>query len=223
MSRSRIEHKNVVFEKLFFYIAPLFWCFWAGFFCKIAAFENCKNIQVFGGFLWFEEQSREKGACSRACYLFIPPLCGSDSFCTKNTHTLRQDCVWWHKNAKNIWFCSSWVEWAKTLGFLHIQLNSCKTICFLHCYATGRSPSNHRWLNWVLKIVDSHREYLILSTRLLCQSWGIGKSVFYHMRKISQKLAQRNWFILLSFGILIDFFQKLIVYTAPVKKFFILL
>ena len=126
MSRSRIENKNVIFEKLFFYTAPFFWCFWAGFFCKIAAFENCKNIQVFGGFLCFEEQSREKGACSRACYLFIPPVCGSDSFCTKNTHTLRQDCVRWHKNAKTYGFAVFELSEQKTVGFLHIQLTNCK-------------------------------------------------------------------------------------------------
>ena len=215
MSRSRIENKSVIFEKLFFYTAPFFWCFWAGFFCKIAAFENCKNIQVFGGFLCFEEQSREKGACSRACYLFISPVCGSDSFRTKNTHTFRQDCVQWHKNAKNIWFCSFWVEWAKNrLFFFTFNSTAAKTICFVHFYATGRSPSNHRWLNRVLKIVDSHKEYLILSTRLLCQIWGIEKSVLYHMRKISQNMAQRNWSILLSFGILIDFFRNYFLYCS---------
>ena len=119
--------------------------------------------------------------------------------------------------------CSFWVEWAKNRRILHIQLKNAKNHMFLHFYATGRSPSNHRWLNRVLKIVDSRRDYLILSTRLLCQIWGIEKSVFYHMRKISQKMAQRNWSILLSFGILIDFFQKLFFYSAPVKKFFILL
>ena len=62
----------------------------------------------------------------------------------------------------------------------------------------------------VPKIGDSHRDCVILSTRLLRQIWGIGKSVFYHMRKISQKVVEPNWFILVSFDILIDFFKKTI-------------
>ena len=114
--RSRLKNKNVIFEKLFFYTALFFWPFWAGFFCKIASRENGKNMQVFGCFLCFEEQSRGKGACSRTGYVFILPVGGSHHFHfqpepsqakhKKLPHALGQGCVRWRKNAKNIWFFS---------------------------------------------------------------------------------------------------------------------
>ena len=79
----------------------------------------------------------------------------------------------------------------KTVGFLHIQLKNCKQqYVFWDFYATGRSPSNHRWEGDHqpgAEMVDSRRHYLILSRRLLRQIWSIEKSVLYHTRKIIQK------------------------------------
>ena len=75
------------------------------------------------------------------------------------------------------------------------------------------------FLTRMAKMVDSYTYCVILSTRLLPQTWGIEKSMFYHMRKISRKVVQPNWSILLPCGISIDFFKKK-KYTAPVKKNF---
>ena len=68
--------------KNYFFILLYFLCFSAGFFFKIASFQNWQNIQVFGYFLDFNEQSRENKAFSRAGYHFISSVCGSELFCS---------------------------------------------------------------------------------------------------------------------------------------------
>ena len=74
------------------------------FFAKSLRSKSAKTYRLLAVFFVSRNSHEKKGACSRACYLFISPVCGSDSFCTKNPHILRQDCVRWHNNANNIWF-----------------------------------------------------------------------------------------------------------------------
>ena len=123
-------------------------------FCKIASLQNGQNIQVFGCFLRFEEQSRGTGACSRAGYLFISPVCGSDFFGTLNPYTQHENPSMHMTRA-----ASGGVKMQKPLVFAYVELkvkkpmvfarsiqNMQKTIGFLHFFASGRSPSNHRGL-----------------------------------------------------------------------------
>ena len=74
----------------------------------------------------------------------------------------------------------------KTLGFRTLNSTNAKNTSFFAflCHRTqpiqsqgGGQGEHHVFLNRVL--VDSHSDYLILSTRLLRQTCGIEQSVFY--------------------------------------------
>ena len=129
---------------------------------------------------------------------------------------------------------SGGVKMQETCGFVQFLSGMCKKPCF--CTFNTKTAKTMRFCIFTPpdvaqpttgggishpcgKMADSHRDCVVLSTRLLRQIWGIEQSVFYHVRKISQKVVEPNWFILLSSGIFDRFFKKLF-YIAPVKKFF---
>ena len=145
----------------------------------------------------------------------------------KLPHALGQGCVSWRKNVKNICFPDFESNVQTNQGFLHIQLKIWKNV-FLHFYASGCSPSNHRGEGACFMYFSPVCQKWLTVTEIVwywahaffVRSGASKRACFYHVRKISQKVVQPNWFILLSFGILIDFFEKLFFCIAPVNFWF---
>ena len=223
MSRSRIENKNVIFEKLFSYTAPFFGAFGPDFFAKSLRSKSAKIYRVLAVFFFSKNSHEKKEHAVEHAIFSSRHYAGLIHFARKIPIHFVRTASGGKNMQKTYGFCSFWVEWAKTIGFLHIQFQSCKNHMFFAFLCHRTQPIQPQVAQPGAK--NSGQSQRIFDTEHTPSLSDLGhrKKRVLPYEKNQSKNGSAKLIYSTLFWYFDRFFPITIFYTAPVKKFLILL